>query len=148
MEQHQVILPDEDLIADANRGQMLLTDKRLYLLHGPMSIPIELNAITLVEMQQTRQLLVLLPGFVFAPLFLMYQSMTGRTINGFGSIVVGILVLGSLLRYYMFPERALIVNTADKSTRYLLRGADIKEVEVFVENLKKNIPSFRQEHGS
>lgn len=134
------LLSNEELITNLDKGKLVLTNQRLGITKANW-IFIRLQRITSIEITIKRKLSVLIPGLLFAPLFVLYQIGTGNGVTDMGStvLVCTALIIGSIIRYYILPEKTLLIKMDDDSVSYPIKGIDDEEMDGFIESVRKEM---------
>ena len=134
------LLPNETLITKFDKGKLVLTNQRLGISTASTKF-INLQYITSIEITIKRKLLVLIPGILLAPLYVFYQIGTGTGDTDVGSLVLVCvaLILGSIIRYYIFPDKTLLIKMADSAVAYPFKGIDDEDMDGFIESVKNEM---------
>ena len=102
-----------------------------------------LELISEIKLKVKRKLTILLPGIIFAFLFILYQIGTSEVDTSSVVMVSTVLILGSILRYFIFPEKTLYILSQGKMIIFDMDRADDEEIERFITAVREQIAEQR-----
>ncbi|MDB5012528.1 MAG: hypothetical protein JWQ25_730 [Daejeonella sp.] len=139
------LLTDEEFITDLDNGKLVLTNQRLGIKHVTSNF-FPLEQVLSIKLILKRNLLVLIPGILLAPIYVLYQVGTATSDVKSSIPICIVFIIGSIIRYFIFPDKTLLVETAEHAVNYKIKGLEDDDVDNFINRVEQEIDKIRPQN--